>query len=236
MATSQELHITDPAQLQALSLPTKLSDLGLAHNTATHKKTTTQQAMPPLRLALLQPLADPATLAACYDPPARTTHHCGSWDQALDISPLAKAWRQALAKAPPASHITFDLRLPGVVLRLPKRVGGGQAPTRMVHWKPNAHGIERALGIPPHTVTQLVVTIATAARMRVPADLLFKVSYTGEQGIPAENMKMLRTLLEGFATAKGTVSTHTVDVGEANEDARSVGKARAGRCGIQCSL
>lgn len=47
MATLQELYITDPAHLQAVSLPRKPSDSSLAHNTATPKKTTTQQTIAP---------------------------------------------------------------------------------------------------------------------------------------------------------------------------------------------
>lgn len=82
----------------------------------------------------------------------------------------------------------------------------------MVHWKPNRWEIQRALGIPPHTVTQLLVAIATAARMRVPTDVPFNVSYTGEKGVPVENIEMLRTMLKGFAKAKVTVPTRTIEV------------------------
>ncbi|KAH6849676.1 hypothetical protein B0I37DRAFT_369558 [Chaetomium sp. MPI-CAGE-AT-0009] len=116
MATSQEQYITDPAQLQP-----ELTD-----GTVKSKETATRHTVPPRRLALLQPLADPAMFAACRNPASKTIHRPDSRvgevvsHEYLDISALDKAWRHALSKAPPTSHVTFDLRLP-------KPVGDGEA-------------------------------------------------------------------------------------------------------------
>lgn len=123
MATPQELYITDPAQLQESVLAVKLSDFQNLADNPRNSEETTQHAAPRLRLALCQPLVDPAMFAACRNP-AQVSDTIGH--EYLDVSALDKAWRHALAKVPPISHITFDLSLP-------KPVGNSEAPQK-IYW------------------------------------------------------------------------------------------------------
>ncbi|KAK3297274.1 uncharacterized protein B0H64DRAFT_121808 [Chaetomium fimeti] len=175
MATSQEQYITDPAQLQESDLARNLADSSLADDTVESKETTTRHIAPPRRLALLQPLADPAMLAACRNPASQTTHRPDRGvgelirHEYLDISALDKAWRHALSKAPPASHVTFDLRLP-------KPVGNGEA-AQAIYWETAMPPSGQGFGISTRNVMRLMATIAIVARMRVQGDVRFSVSY-----------------------------------------------------------
>ncbi|KAK3307581.1 uncharacterized protein B0T15DRAFT_530613 [Chaetomium strumarium] len=211
MSTLEERHITHPAQLQepdvarqppdlnnsgcmplrrrfvALRLTLvaqQLSGFNLADAPGSQTATTTQYG-PPLRLALLQPLADPAMFAACR----RMS------DKILDISALDRAWRRATSRAPPPLRITFDLRLPEPL------VDGH--PFRWAHrgWS----GGKEPYSIMESEVKRLVLSIAIVVRARVKkGELRLALIYDGDEEVAdctasPGAMKTLSSLLEGIA-------------------------------------
>ncbi|KAK4235850.1 hypothetical protein C8A03DRAFT_46071 [Achaetomium macrosporum] len=197
MAPSQERYITDPAQLQELDLAGKLSDLNLADDPVNSEETTTRHAAPRLRLALLQPLADPAMFAACRNPAPKTIQRPDGrvreviGHEYLDISALDKAWRHALTKAPPASHITFDLRLP-------KSVGDTEA-VQQIYWDTAMPMDGQHFGISARNVMRLVAAIAIVARVRVQGEVHFGLSYDKAEGVSTRAMDSLSKQLEVLA-------------------------------------
>lgn len=238
MASSQEQCITDPAQLQALGLAIELSNSSLDHHTATPKETTTRQTMPPLRLALLQPLADPAIFAACCSPAPPKPLRRGLVRKVvnhgyLDIDVLSKAWRYALVEAPPASNLTFDLRLP-------ETVSGGEVPAQTINWSAGMPPRRQEFCLSPRSVARLVVAIATVARMRVPGDVHFKLSYPEANYMGIGAMDLLASQLKGLERAKDTAPASTVDIGEVEADTGSAaaagGDEKIGRREIQPRL
>jgi hypothetical protein len=211
MATSQEQYITDPAQLREFNLFEQPSNSSLPDGTVNTKETATQHSMPPLRLALLQPLACPVMFAACRNPAQESTHRSDDRKaidhEYLDISALDKAWRHALSKAPPVSQITFDLRLP-------KPVGDGEAPVQTIYWDTAMPPNGQHFGVSPRSVMRLVATIATVARMRVEGDVHFKLSYDEAEDISTRAISLLSTRLEAIAKAKNNVSAGTLGIGK----------------------
>lgn len=169
MATAQERYITDPAQLQDLYSDAIPSGQTAADDTVYSEKMA-QHAMPRLRLALLHPLANPAMLAACRTP-SNAARKFDSHEY-LDISALDKAWRHAMVKAPPASHITFDLSLPKSV----DDGDDGDAPPR-VYWDTALPRDGHHFGVSARNVMRLAVCIATLTRVRAEGDVLFALSY-----------------------------------------------------------
>lgn len=203
MATPKERYITDPTQLQESDLAVELSDLCLAQNPHDSDETT-QLAVPQLRLALLQPLADPAMFAACRNPASKIRRSPDGWashtigPEFLDISALDKAWRQALARAPPASHITFDLSLP-------KPVDDSEAP-RKIHWDTTTPLTEQDAAVLSRDVARLVAAIATVTRMRAQGDVHFGLSYDEADGVSTRGMGLLSKQLSDIAKARGNIS------------------------------
>ncbi|KAL2170766.1 hypothetical protein VTG60DRAFT_4421 [Thermothelomyces hinnuleus] len=223
MATSQERYIAHPAQLQEPDIAGQLSDLHLADGAAASEDATTRRAAPPrLRLALLQPLADPAVLAACRKPAPDAANLddedtgvvsppiVGVGHEYLDITPLDEAWRKALVKAPPASHITFDLRLPRAV------GGGGDGDNHNdndedcseahpgIYWETTVPRRGEQFALPVRNVTRLVTTIAIVARMRAQGgggDARFGLSYDVTDGLPSKLVETLRARLIGIESA-----------------------------------
>ena len=212
MTTSQEQYITDPAQLQALDCARQPDDSIPPDGSVKIKETRTPHTMPPLRLTLLQPLADPVMFLACRNPSPETTNRSDGRKvinhEYLDISALDKAWRDALSRAPPASHITFDLRLP----RPP--AGDSEAPVQTIYWDTEIPPSGQDFGISTGSVMRLVATIAIVARMRVQGDLHLKISHDEANRMSMRAISLLRTWLEGIAKAKDTVATRTVDIGK----------------------
>jgi hypothetical protein len=222
MATPQEQHITDPAQLQESDLAVQLSDLNLADDPYKSGETT-QQAAPPLRLALLQPLVDPAMFAACRNPASKTIRHRDGrvsdviGPEYLDISALDKAWRHALAKVSPTSHVTFDLSLP-------KPVDGGGAPQK-IYWDTATPPTGQHVVILARNVMRLVASIATVTRMRVQGEVHFGLSYDEAEGVSTSGMDLLSKQLKDIAKAAGAVQTGTI---QTNNDAGTSGADAAG--------
>ncbi|KAL2129898.1 hypothetical protein VTI74DRAFT_7157 [Chaetomium olivicolor] len=199
MAAPQERYITDPAQLQEF----------LADNRYNSGETT-QHAAPRLRLALLQPLVDPAMFAACRNLASKTIRHSNGrlGDvislEYLDISALDKAWRHALATLPPTSHITFDLSLP-------KPVDDSEAPKK-IYWDTVTPPTGQHVAILARNVMRLVASIATATRMRVQGEVHFGLSYDEAEGVSTRGMDRLSKQLKNIVKAKGTLQTGTVDI------------------------
>lgn len=98
-------------------------------------------------LALLQPLADPGTLAKCRG------HSPCSNCEILNIQHLSSNWRRALASTRPIHNLTFDLSLPDV------RVTQAGKTLRLC-WNDS-------LAIVDREVASMIHSIATVMRMRV---------------------------------------------------------------------
>ncbi|KAL2180650.1 uncharacterized protein P884DRAFT_267386 [Thermothelomyces heterothallicus CBS 202.75] len=216
MATSQERYIAHPARLQEPDIAGQLSGLRLADGAAASEDATTRRAAPPrLRLALLQPLADPAVLAACRMPAPGAANLddedtgvvspaiAGVGHEYLDITPLDEAWRTALAKAPPASQITFDLRLPRAVGSDGDGDGSEEAHSG-IYWETTVARRGAQFALPVRNVTRLVTTIAIVARIRAQGgggDVRFGLSYDVTDGLPSKLVETLRARLTGIESA-----------------------------------
>ncbi|AEO53771.1 hypothetical protein MYCTH_2106573 [Thermothelomyces thermophilus ATCC 42464] len=215
MATSQERYIAHPGQLQEPDIAGQLSDLHLADGAATSEDATTRRPAPPrLRLALLQPLADPAVLAACRKPAPDAAANLDDEDtgvvspaivgighEYLDITPLDEAWRKALAKAPPVSQITFDLRLPRAV---GSDGDGSEEAHSGIYWETTVSRRGEQFALPVRNVTRLVTTIAIVARIRARGgggDVRFELSYDVTDGLPSKLVETLRACLVGIESA-----------------------------------
>jgi hypothetical protein len=173
--------ITDPSLLQELNIELLLSSLSIETSEPQSESVSqTRQA----RLALLQPLANADVLDACRDPASRY----------LNIQPLSKAWRQALAKVPPFPQLTFDLTLP-------KEDNRSNGSFQKVHWDISMPK-EAGLGIVARDVMTLVTTIATGTRMRVDGDVRFEVTYEETDGVSLRAMTRLKQQLLVLAGTK----------------------------------
>ena len=222
MATSEERYITDPAQLEDPDLAVKLSDLDLAGNPQ-YSGESTQYGAQRLRLALLQPLVNPAMFAACRVPEPKTVRipnhsiNDAASHEYLDISALDKAWRKALVKLPPASHVTFDLSLPKPV--------DDSDPPRKIFWETAMPRTGNYAAISARTVMRLVASIATVTRMRAQGDVHFELIYNETEGVSPAGMGMLAEQLRLLAKAKGTAQTGTVKVARTDADPGSADAA-----------
>ncbi|EJD50546.1 hypothetical protein AURDEDRAFT_112174 [Auricularia subglabra TFB-10046 SS5] len=195
--------IAHPNELGDLDLSLALSSLSVETSGSASQTRTA-------KLALLQPLATPAMLAACRNPSSRVVRFpygesLGS--EILNIAALGKAWRQALLAVPPVTHLIFDLSFP--VLQASGDDGSiqmnppGDMPLRLswdtaiaplaVHWQ--------HLAIRAADVMRLAVTIATTVRMRAPGDIHFEVVYNEEDGASQKAMDLLRKQLRAIAAA-----------------------------------
>jgi hypothetical protein len=202
MTVLTERYIPNPAQLQDLNLALTMSDLTVADNP--HDSAgTTRQAMPHLRLALLYPLADPAMFAACRNPAPNTSRlPNGQVDEAsihelLDISALAKAWRHAMAKAPPTAHITIDLSFPK------PGAGNDSAEVNSLCWDTALPRDMRCFGIAARNVMRLVVCITTLARMRVQGEVHFALGYDEANRTASKVINSLMAQLKNIEKAEG---------------------------------
>jgi hypothetical protein len=99
-------------------------------------------------------------LAACRNHASkRTVGH-----EYLDISALDMAWRNALVKVTPASHITFDLSLP-------KPVDVDSEARHKIYWDTATPLTGQHMVILARNVMRLVASVATVTRMRVQGDV-----------------------------------------------------------------
>jgi hypothetical protein len=196
----ESLRITEPSLLTDIAI--KLSHLDLKDSLTS----------PPTTLVLLQPLANPATLAACL-PHSPTTS--ASNPQYVNLRPLSLAWRQAVIKTPPMPDLVFDLRLPFPVTLSPSSppeitiVNGVRcvqaqpyiAPVAFqkdeppkIYWDIKVPR-EGGLVLSTKDVMMMIITIATGVRMRVDGEVRFRLVFSESEGISELAMTLLRKQL-----------------------------------------
>jgi hypothetical protein len=150
-------------------------------------------------LVLLQPLANDNVLAACRDPPSRSIHKedgsvCGmSNHEYLDLRPLGIIWRRAVAGVAPISRLTFELTLP-------QNVENTDSFTK-VYWD-TALPRQGGLVVLAQRIMTLVITLATATRIRAKGDVQFEVLYDRAEGISLKAMSGLEEQLQAIAQYK----------------------------------
>lgn len=166
-------------------------------------QSSTQQQV---RLALLQPLAQPAMLAASRDPSSKIVRFPdgrasdSSGPEFLDLSALRKAWGQTVKKLLPLSRIAFDLRLP----RPPD--GSEAAFSPKLYWDtatPSSPG-RHHLALRTPDVMRMAVGLATVTRMRVPGEVRFELVYDESDGVADRAMKSLEKQLRAIADSGST--------------------------------
>jgi len=181
--------ITDPSLL--FDITKGLASLGIEANPS-DSAPQIQEAT----FALLQPLANANMLAACRDADSRLVRKsdgtiCATSNhEYLNIRPLSKAWRRAVTKVQPISHITFDLTLP--------KADGGEKSTndgfQEVYWD-TAMPQEGGIAVHTQDVMTLAITLATGTRMRAQGPLRFGVTYNETEGVTLRAMTLLKKQL-----------------------------------------
>lgn len=183
--------ITDPSLLQESSIVTKLSSLTI--NASKQPPESALQPPPQVKLVLLQPLANAEMLESCHDSSLNQglksdgSVYTMPKYEGLDIRPLSKAWRGALMKVPPITHLTFDLSLP-------KEVENTKGSFRKVHWDTDMPR-DGGVAVNAQRVMTLVITIATEIRMRAAGDVRFEVTYGENDGASLKAMTLLKKQL-----------------------------------------
>lgn len=228
MATEEAQCITDPCQLLESGLA--IGPSNLAVDTA-ERNSPSQPQTRQARLVLLQPLATCTMLAACRKPSScmvpfpdgRPSDAIG--DEYLDISPLSRAWRQALAKTLPVPRLTFNLSLPKPGTGDSEGEGESDDALQRVYWDTATPARGRHLAVAARDVMHLVTTIATTMRMRVQGDVRFEVVYDEDEGLSLRAMKLLKKQLLDIAEAKEKIAgLESARARETAEDT-TVGKA-----------
>ncbi|KAH6634764.1 hypothetical protein B0J18DRAFT_471696 [Chaetomium sp. MPI-SDFR-AT-0129] len=160
-------HITNAQQLTSLGRSPK-STTKATPSSSSSSQQSQQPVLPPIRLALLAPLAKRAVYNTCrmscsYND---TKNKSGCVCPVLDISPVAEAWKQAIVDAPPAVWVRFDVTLPETV---PGTDGGDNKnnTTQTFSWEEGGTqevGAKNSAGVRVRTqdVAQLVMALATA--------------------------------------------------------------------------
>src|SRR5262249_35821334 len=150
-------------EAQRISAPSSPSDvtIGLSSLTIEPPKLEVSTSGSQTKLAILQPLANAAMLAACRDPNSRFLRKedgtiCGpSNDEYLNIRPLSAAWRQAANQAAnqaaPISDVVFDVTLP----KGDESNGSG---FQKVHWETSMPH-EGGVAVYTQDVMTLVITL-----------------------------------------------------------------------------
>lgn len=163
---AEPIIITDPNGLSDLSF--QLSTLAL------NEPGSGPQPQLHIKLVLLQPLANPEMLSNCRTSTEwvmRTEwgfergHHK---DEFLNIQPLSAAWRQAMKTTTSITKVTFDLSLP--------RPDGSSDEFQEVFWDTKLSKLS-CLALTTQHVMTMVVTLATAMKMRTTGDLSFDLTY-----------------------------------------------------------
>ncbi|KAI1270045.1 hypothetical protein F5Y18DRAFT_366925 [Xylariaceae sp. FL1019] len=171
-----------------------------------------------LRLALLQPLAQPEVLHACRNPSSRFGKTCPSGrpfrkSEVLDLTALDKAWRRAVSQSSPASVIVFDLSLPkleeathesGTAAKEEIVAEGESTPQdrfKKVYWTVSQPDNDDAVGVELRDVMRTAVTIASTTRMRAPQgqDVRFDVVINEEDKPPRRGGDRLKQQLTAIA-------------------------------------
>jgi hypothetical protein len=143
------------------------------------------------KLALLRPLGHDNMHPACRNLDSATDEYC----ELLNLQPLDLFWRRTFAKAPPVSHMTFDLSLPVVFKWV-----GNETKMQQVLWSTDGLGTWD-LAVKIQDVMTIVLTLATSMRMRVKGDLKFEATYFDEGPAPSA-MALLQKQLSALATSE----------------------------------
>ncbi|KAI9151380.1 hypothetical protein HJFPF1_08582 [Paramyrothecium foliicola] len=148
------------------------------------------------KLALLQPLADAKILDRCREQASREVRQQPGENkrrardqQILNIQQLGKAWRQTLAQMPPFQHIVFDLTLPKQ----------DQDANAKVYWESGIPDGKEAVGLRRSEVASLIMTIATATKMRLRGNVSFEM-------VLGEEHQVFNGLLEHLPTRLDALS------------------------------
>ena len=189
--------IADPSLLQDSNIIIGLSNL--SNETSKPSSESISQAQQ-VNLVLLQPLANPDMLEACRSPGSRLVHKPSGFvrgpskHEYLNIQPLSMAWRQALMKVSPISYLTFDLALP-------KEDEKSKGKFQKLYWD-TAMPEEASLGIHTRDIVNLIITIATATRMRAGGDIRFDIVYDETETVSLRAMTGLKKQLLALAEIK----------------------------------
>ncbi|TQN66237.1 hypothetical protein CSHISOI_09048 [Colletotrichum shisoi] len=207
MASDEPALITDPSQIEGFGLAIGLSNLVVD---ISDPRPPSLPSIPHIKLALLQPLAKPAMLAACRNPASALTsmtvssgdgtYSTAPGNEYLNLGVLDKAWRKAVGPVLPVSFITFDLTLPQPSPGSEAEEGDGSV--QRVYWDVSPPNNVKALCIPVRDVLRLVNTIATTARMRTREGLGFDVVYENGDLAPLNAITLLRKNLGAIAEAR----------------------------------
>ncbi|KAJ0164094.1 hypothetical protein CTA2_1761 [Colletotrichum tanaceti] len=208
MDSDEPALITHPSQMEEFGLAIRLANLSVE---TSDPRSPSLPVTRHIKLALLQPLAAPAMLAACRNPSSALasmtisssngTSSTAPGIEYLDLGVLDKAWRKAVGPVLPVSFITFDLSLPQPSPGSEAEQGDGSF--RRVYWERSPPRDVKALCIAMRDVFRLVNTIATTARMRTREDLGFDVVYTETTDItPWNAIGLLRRNLQAIAEAR----------------------------------
>ncbi|KAI1325166.1 hypothetical protein F5Y16DRAFT_275892 [Xylariaceae sp. FL0255] len=171
-----------------------------------------------LRLALLQPLAQPRMLEACRDPSSRILHTHPSRrtnetpvSENLDLTALDKAWRRAISELSPTAAIVFDLSLPKPEAKReteaePKvetvtEESHQENDFQRIYWTVSAPGGNDAITVELRQVMRIAVTIASTTRVRVPRgeEVQFDVVFNEEDRPSVRGVELLKKQLEVIA-------------------------------------
>ncbi|KAK5989006.1 hypothetical protein PT974_10504 [Cladobotryum mycophilum] len=179
MADDDSIIITDPNELSTLSIGQLIS------NSVTSQPLDLESmTIPNVKLVLLQPLANPDMLDACYNPFTQDVYAedgtvIGTAEfEYLNLDPLSLAWRRAIAQVAP---IPRESALePGAA-----RQGG--------------------IAVVTQDVCTMVNLLALNMRMRTRRDFLFEIIYDLDEGVREQPMKLLESQLHGLEMRKGAL-------------------------------
>jgi hypothetical protein len=142
-----------------------------------------------ITLVLLQPLANPATLASCLPSIHRNSTH--NW-QYLDLQPLSQAWRQAIINTSPTPNLVFDLSLPQST-----DISSSSSETtsllngRTIRWDTSGSWNNYTIILTKDVMT-MVNSIAIGVRMRYDGKVSFGLVFDEKEGLARHAMELLR--------------------------------------------
>jgi hypothetical protein len=129
-------------------------------------------------------------LTACRPP-----NPCSKYEF-LNIQTLSLAWRQAITKIPPISHIIFDLSLPKPPP--PSSPSSGEEAEFQKIYSDAALPAGGGPTVLFRDVMMMVVTIATGTRMRAEGKVRFEVVFDENEGVIPAGVKLLEKQLSAL--------------------------------------
>lgn len=204
----------DIVEAQRISAPSSPSDItiGLSSLAIEPPKLEVSTSGPQTMLAILQPLANAAMLAACRNPNSRFLRMgdgtiCGPSNyEYLNIRPLSAAWRlamnQAASNLTPISDVMFDVTLP-------KGGESNGSGFQKVYWETTSIPPEGGIAVYTQDVMTLVITLATAVRMRSSGEVRLGLTYDLAEGVAPSSMAALKKQLHRLANFKANASVKT---------------------------